>query len=69
MPLAIIHGKQDPVVAFSMGQYAATIFGEAGWPAFRFVADDSSAGHRFALLPVGETIRWPRPKVRTTQSG
>ena len=58
VPLAIVHGKQDPVVDFSSGQYAATIFGEAGWPAFRFVADDSPAGHRFALLPVGETIRW-----------
>ena len=33
VPLAIIHGKQDAVVSFSTGEYAATIFGEAGWPA------------------------------------
>lgn len=58
VPLAIIHGKTDPLVAFSMGEYAATIFGEAGWPAFRFFADASEAGHRFSLLPVGEAIRW-----------
>jgi len=58
VPLAIIHGKNDPVVSFSSGEYAATVFGEAGWPAFRFFADDSPAGHQFALLPVGESIRW-----------
>ena len=57
MPLAIVHGKNDPVVAFGMGQYAATLFGEAGWPAFRFFTDDT-AGHMFGLLPVGEAIRW-----------
>jgi predicted esterase len=58
VPLAIIHGKQDPVVNFSSGEYAAVLFGEAGWPAFRFFADGSPAGHRFGLLPVGEAIRW-----------
>jgi predicted esterase len=58
VPLAIVHGKQDRVVAFSSGEYAATLFGEAGWPAFRFLADDTGAGHMFARLPVGEAIRW-----------
>jgi predicted esterase len=58
VPLAIIHGKNDPVVGFSSGEYAATMFGEASWPAFRFFADTSPAGHRFGLLPVGEAIRW-----------
>jgi predicted esterase len=58
VPLAIVHGKSDPVVSFNMGESAAAAFGEAGWPAFRFFADDSPAGHRFALLPVGEAIRW-----------
>ena len=28
VPLAIIHGKNDPVMGFGMGQYAATLFGE-----------------------------------------
>jgi predicted esterase len=58
VPLAIVHGKGDPAVDFSSGQYAATLFGEAGWPAIHFFADSSGAGHRFALLPVGEAIRW-----------
>jgi pimeloyl-ACP methyl ester carboxylesterase len=58
VPLAIIHGKTDPVVDFSSGEYSAVLFGEAGWPAFRFFADASGAGHMFARLPVGEAIRW-----------
>ena len=58
VPLAIVHGKQDPMVGFSSGEYAAVVFGEAGWPAFRFFADASPAGHRFGLLPIGEAIRW-----------
>jgi hypothetical protein len=40
-----------------MGQYAATVFGEADWPAFRFFADDAG-GHMFARLPVSPAIRW-----------
>jgi predicted esterase len=58
VPLAIIHGRQDPVVAFGMGRYAATVFGDAGWRAFRFFADDTGAGHMFGRLPVGQAIRW-----------
>jgi predicted esterase len=57
VPLAIIHGKNDPAVGFSMGQYAATLFGESDWPAFRFFADETG-GHMFARLPVGPAIRW-----------
>jgi len=57
VPVAIIHGKNDPLVAFAAGEYAATIFGDAGWPAFRFFADDRGA-HMFARLPVGPAIRW-----------
>jgi predicted esterase len=58
VPLAIVHGKGDPVVEFGAAEYAAVLFGEAGWPAFRFFAADPPAGHRFGLLPVGEAIRW-----------
>ncbi|HEV8377326.1 MAG TPA: hypothetical protein VGP99_00635 [Tepidisphaeraceae bacterium] len=58
VPLAIIHSKQDPIVAFSMSEYAATIFGEANWPAFRFFADNSGAAHMFARLPVRDALRW-----------
>jgi predicted esterase len=58
VPLAIVHSKADPVVAFSSGEYAATVFGEGGWPAFRFFVEEKGAGHRFGLLPVGPAIRW-----------
>ncbi len=57
VPLAIVHGKNDPLVGFAGAQYTATIFGDAGWPAFRFFADDHAA-HMFARLPVGPAIRW-----------
>jgi hypothetical protein len=57
IPLAIIHGKTDPVVGFAGGEYAARIFGDAGGPAFRFFADDQGA-HLFARPPVGPAIRW-----------
>jgi predicted esterase len=57
VPLAIIHGKTDPLVGFAGGEYAAAVFGDAGWPAFRFFADDRGA-HMFARLPVGPAIRW-----------
>ena len=57
VPLATIHGKNDPAVSFTMGQDAATLFGESGWSAFRFFADDAG-GHMFARLPVGLAIRW-----------
>ncbi len=57
VPLAIIHGKNDKVMGFGMGQYSATLFGEAGWPAFRFFTDETAA-HMFARLPVGPAIEW-----------
>jgi predicted esterase len=59
IPLAIVHGKNDPVpdVPFSGAEYAAGLFLDAGWPAVRLFSDDR-AGHMFALLPVGKAIRW-----------
>jgi predicted esterase len=57
VPLAIVHGRNDPMVNFGMGSYAAGAFGESNWPAFHFFTSDT-AGHMFARLPVGEAIRW-----------
>jgi predicted esterase len=57
VPLAIVHGRNDPVVNFGMGSYAAGAFGESNWPAFHFFTSDT-AGHMFARLPVGEAIQW-----------
>ena len=58
VPLAIVHGKNDPNIDFSgAGRYAADLFGENGWPGLRLFASET-AGHKFMLLPVGEAIRW-----------
>jgi predicted esterase len=57
VPLAIVHGKTDPMVPFAMGEYAHGLFLDAGWPALRLFADDTAA-HMFARLPVGPAIRW-----------
>jgi hypothetical protein len=57
VPLAIVHGRNDPLVPFDSGAYAAGLFGDAGWPAFRFF-DDADAAHMFGRLPVGPAIRW-----------
>jgi predicted esterase len=58
VPLAIVHGKNDPAVDFAMAQYAATAFGESNWPALRLLADDAGAGHMFGRLPVATAVRW-----------
>jgi predicted esterase len=57
VPLAIIHGKNDPMVSFEGGAYSYGLFLDAGWPAVRLFVDDSAA-HMFARLPVGPAIRW-----------
>ena len=57
VPLAIVHGKNDPVVGFEAGRYASLTFGEAGWAALRLFTSER-AGHMFALLPVGEAVAW-----------
>jgi predicted esterase len=57
VPLAIVHGKTDPMVAFEMGSYAHDLFLDAGWPAVRLFADDTG-GHMFGRLPVEPAIRW-----------
>jgi predicted esterase len=57
VPLAIVHGRNDPMVDFDLGRYAATLFADAGWPAVHFFTSDT-AGHMFARLPVGEALRW-----------
>jgi predicted esterase len=57
VPLAIVHGKNDPQVGFGMGDYANGLFKDANWPALHFFTD-ASAGHMFARLPVNQAIRW-----------
>ena len=57
VPLAIVHGKTDPMVGYDGASYAYGLFLDAGWPAVHLFADDR-AGHMFGLLPVGDAIRW-----------
>jgi predicted esterase len=57
VPLAIVHGRNDPVVDFALGRAAADLFGEHGWPGLHLFVSDT-AGHMFMRLPVGEAIRW-----------
>jgi predicted esterase len=57
VPLAIVHGKNDPMVSFEGSNYAYGLFLDADWPAVRLFADDTAA-HMFARLPVGQAIRW-----------
>ena len=57
IPLAIVHGLNDPNVGYPMGTHALGAFLDAGWPAVRMFTDER-AGHMFGLLPVGAAIRW-----------
>jgi hypothetical protein len=57
VPLAIVHGRSDPLVPFDGATYAAGLFRDASWPAIRLF-DDANAGHMFGLLPVNQAIRW-----------
>ncbi len=57
VPLAIVHGRTDPMVNFSGATYASGLFLDDGWPALRTFTDDR-AGHMFGLLPVNQAIRW-----------
>ena len=57
VPLAIVHGRNDPIVDFAAGRQAADLFIDSGWPAFRFFTSED-AGHMFARLPVNQAIRW-----------
>ena len=57
VPLAIVHGRNDPVQDFAMSRYAAGSFGESNWPGLRLFSSETAA-HMFARLPVGEAIRW-----------
>jgi hypothetical protein len=57
VPLAIVHGKNDPMVSFEGGSYAYGLFLDAGWPAVHLFADDNAA-HMFARLPVRQAIHW-----------
>lgn len=55
--LAVVHGRADPVVEFSMAESAHFSFVDAAFPTLRLF-DPAQGDHRFALLPVKEAIEW-----------
>lgn len=57
LAIAVIHGKQDPVVNFSQGLHARDVFLAAGYPRVRLFAPEA-LGHQFMLAPVPEALEW-----------
>jgi poly(3-hydroxybutyrate) depolymerase len=55
--IAVIHGKADPVVAFSQGEHAYDCFRAMGWTKLRLFAPPK-LNHMFMLAPVDEAIEW-----------
>jgi poly(3-hydroxybutyrate) depolymerase len=55
--IAVIHGKVDPVVAFTQGEHAYDCFRAMGWTKLRFFAP-ANLNHMFMLAPVDEAIEW-----------
>jgi poly(3-hydroxybutyrate) depolymerase len=57
IPIAVIHGKADPVVAFSQGEHAYDCFRAMGWTKLRLFAP-ANLNHMFMLAPIDEAIDW-----------
>lgn len=55
--LAIVHGRADPVVDFSLAESAHFSYVDAAYPMVRLF-DPAGGDHRFALLPVKEALEW-----------
>ncbi|HSU69338.1 MAG TPA: hypothetical protein VLJ39_20805 [Tepidisphaeraceae bacterium] len=55
--IAVIHGRADPVVAFSQGEHAYDCFRAMGWTRLRLFAPPN-LNHMFMLAPIDEAIEW-----------
>ncbi|MHC4598370.1 MAG: hypothetical protein ACYS47_05140 [Planctomycetota bacterium] len=55
--IAVIHGRKDPVVGFSLGEYTHGIFDAMAYPMLKLFAPEN-LGHQFALSPVDEALAW-----------
>ncbi len=55
--IAVIHGKKDPVVAFSQGEHAYDCFRAMGWTRLRLFAP-ANLNHMFMIAPIDEAIEW-----------
>ena len=59
VPLAIVHGRNDPMVDFGMGSYAAGPFGESNWPR----SNSSPATRRANVRPLSRRRGHPMARV------
>jgi predicted esterase len=55
--IAVLHGRNDPVVQFEQGQHAYDVFRAAGWQKLRFFTPERAA-HMFTAFPVDEMLEW-----------
>jgi predicted esterase len=55
--IAVIHGRTDPVVAFSQGEHAYDCFRAMGWTKLHLFAP-ANLNHMFMLAPIDEAIEW-----------
>ena len=55
--IAVLHGKNDPVVQFAQGEHAYDVFRSAGWQKLRFFTPERAA-HMFMVYPVDEVLDW-----------
>ena len=57
IPIAVIHGKADPVVRFSQGEHAYDCFRAMGWTKLRLFAPEK-LNHMFGIAPIDEALEW-----------
>ena len=57
VPIAIVHGRKDSVVEFSMAQAMFDSLDDGGFPALRLFAPEK-LGHPWAFLPIDEALGW-----------
>lgn len=55
--IAVIHGRTDPVVAFSQGEHGYDCFRAMGWTKLRLFAP-ANLNHMFMLAPIDEALEW-----------
>lgn len=55
--IAVIHGRADPIVAFSQGQHGHDCFRAMGWTKLRLFAPEKLE-HQFMLSPVDDALEW-----------
>jgi poly(3-hydroxybutyrate) depolymerase len=55
--IAVIHGRADPVVAFSQGEHAYDCFRAMGWTKLRLLAPQD-LNHMFMLAPIDDALAW-----------